>query len=259
MRYLILSDIHGNLDALEAVLADAETLRYDGVLMLGDLVGYGAEPAGVMARTFALPPTFMIRGNHDKVCAGLETPAFFNDMARASIEWTAGQLSDDERQRLADLPQGPVEVDENVMICHGAPFDEDFYVFDADDAAQALAAATRRICLFGHTHVPAAFTRTEDPLVRTPDLAEDELSWPNEGPALINVGSVGQPRDGDPRAAYGLLDDVRRTIRLRRVGYDIAAAQAKITAIGKPRATTRRIAWNTHTGASILLITTSAT
>jgi diadenosine tetraphosphatase ApaH/serine/threonine PP2A family protein phosphatase len=234
VRYLILSDIHANLDALEAVLADADGLQYDGVLVLGDLVGYGADPAAVMTRTFALTPTAIIRGNHDKVCAGLEAPASFNDMARASIEWTAGQLSDVERQRLADLPQGPLEVDEHVVICHGAPFDEDYYVFDADDAAQALESSTRQICLFGHTHVPAVYTHLTDPLVRTPDLAEDELSWPKEGPALINVGSVGQPRDGDPRAAYGLLDDALRTVRLRRVDYDVAAAQAKIVAAGLP-------------------------
>ena len=234
MRHLIISDLHANLHALEAVLDDAAGLGYDAVLVLGDLVGYGADPDAVMDRTFALDPLAIIRGNHDKVAAGLEPADTFNDVARVSIEWTAAALAAGQLSRLAGLPRGPVQVGDDIEICHGSPFDEDYYIFDADDAGRAIALASRPICLFGHTHVPAVFTRTDDPLQHDDGLEDDELRLPRSGPALINVGSVGQPRDGDPRAAYGLLDTARRTIRLRRVEYDVAGAQDRILERGLP-------------------------
>ena len=109
MRYLILSDLHANIHALEAVLADAGAIGYDAVLVLGDLVGYGADPSAVMARTLALEPVAMVRGNHDKVCAGIEPASLFNDVARRSIEWTANVLSTEELQALAELPKGPYQ------------------------------------------------------------------------------------------------------------------------------------------------------
>jgi predicted phosphodiesterase len=233
VRYLILSDIHANLQALEAVLADAGSYGYDQVLVLGDLVGYGADPAAVIERTMTLTPAAMIRGNHDKVCAGLEPAVLFNEVARKSAEWTAETLSADQLQLLAALPKGPKRVVEGLEICHGAPFDEDYYVFDAPDAARAMDAATSRLCLFGHTHLPALFATAEDP-VRANDDLEDEVHLPRTGPALINVGSVGQPRDGDPRAAYGLLDLDKGSLHMRRVTYDIAGAQARILAVGLP-------------------------
>lgn len=233
MRYLVISDLHANLPALDAVLADARTVGYDHVLVLGDLVGYGGDPAAVIDRTVSLSPLTIIRGNHDKVCAGIESPLLFNDVARVAAEWTNRTLSQDHLAVLADLPQGPIEASPDIEICHGAPFDEDFYVFEEADAARALAAAGARICLFGHTHVPALFARGDDPFgndAGTPD----EYRLPATGPALINVGSVGQPRDRDPRAAYGVLDMARGTILMRRVDYDIAAAQASIMAAGLP-------------------------
>ncbi len=234
MRYLILSDIHANIHALEAVLADAGAIGYDAVLVLGDLVGYGADPAAVIARTLALDPAAMVRGNHDKVCAGLEPAALFNDVARRSIEWTAAVLSSEELQVLAELRKGPYQVSSELEICHGAPFDEDYYVFDASEAARAIEAAQSRLCFFGHTHLPALFATADDPVREGAGPAEDELALPQTGPALINVGSVGQPRDGDPRAAYGILDMTRHTLRLRRVEYDVAGAQARIREAGLP-------------------------
>ena len=135
---------------------------------------------------------------------------------------------------LVALPKGPKTVTDGLEICHGAPFDEDHYVFDQEDAQEAMASATSSLCLFGHTHLPAIFTSADDPVRRDPGLADDELALPRSGPALINVGSVGQPRDGDSRAAYGIVDLTRRTIRLRRVVYDIQGAQKKIMAAGLP-------------------------
>jgi diadenosine tetraphosphatase ApaH/serine/threonine PP2A family protein phosphatase len=239
MRYLVISDIHGNAHALEAVLADAAALGYDGTLCLGDLVGYGADPAAVLDRVRALAPVGLIRGNHDKVCAGLEPATLFNEVARRAAEWTRGVLTADALAELAALPKGPQVIAPTLEICHGAPFDEDHYIFDAADAGRAMDAAHGRICLFGHTHLPAVFTIPQDPAARAPGLADDELSLPATGPALINVGSVGQPRDGDPRAAYGLLDMARKAIRLRRVVYDVAGAQRRIREAGLP-------AWRAH-------------
>jgi diadenosine tetraphosphatase ApaH/serine/threonine PP2A family protein phosphatase len=227
VRYLVLTDLHANAHALEAVLHDAGHAGYDAVLVLGDLVGYGADPSAVIDRTLALEPVAMVRGNHDKVAAGIEPPATFNDAARVSIEWTAAALSPAHLSVLRELPKGPAVVTAGLEICHGAPFDEDHYIFDGSDAARALDAATERLCLFGHTHVPAVYTTVGDPITQD-DAAADVLRLPRNGPALINVGAVGQPRDGDPRAAYGLLDLERGTIELRRVAYDVAGAQQRI-------------------------------
>jgi predicted phosphodiesterase len=241
MRYLILSDMHGNKQALDAVLEDAATLGYDAALVLGDLVGYGADPAAVIDATMALEPAAMIRGNHDKVCAGLEPATLFNDIARHSIEWTATILSPDHLRVLADLPMGPALVIEGLEICHGTPFDEDYYVFDPDDARRAIDASQGRICLYGHTHVPAIYAIGDIPKPRRADVADDEVELPSEGAVLLNAGSVGQPRDGDPRAAYGILDLDRNVIRMRRVTYDIAEAQKRIRAAGLPPALAARL------------------
>ena len=233
MRYLVITDLHANLQALDAVLADAQKVGYDEVLVLGDLVGYGADPAAVIARTLELSPTAMIRGNHDKVCAGLESAAGFNEVARRSAEWTAETLSPADLRMLADLPRGPRLVQEGLEICHGATFDEDHYVFSPIDAARSIEASRGRICLYGHTHLPAIYTSDDDPA--TSEAGNDEeMQLPARGPALINVGSVGQPRDGDSRAAYGILDLDTQTILMRRVPYDVAGAQMRILDAGLP-------------------------
>ena len=245
VRYLILSDIHANLQALDAVLADAATIGYDAVLVLGDLVGYGADPEAVVERTMGLAPAAIIRGNHDKVCAGLAPSSEFNDVARRSIEWTTGVLSPAALRTVAALPRGPLTVHDRVEISHGAPFDEDFYIFDADDASRAIAASRAPWSFVGHTHVPALFATEDHPITRATPAAsappgatkapsEDRLVLPAGGPALINVGSVGQPRDGDPRAAYGVLEVDTGTLILRRIAYDISAAQERILDAGLP-------------------------
>lgn len=239
MRTLILADIHANIDALDAVLFAASTLHVDRTVVLGDLVGYNAAPQQVMLRLEALGPVMTVRGNHDKVCAGLAPAAAFSPLAREAIGWTRRQLPPPLLTRLAGLPRGPVFLDGTVELCHGAPFDEDFYVQDALDARRALESATARICLNAHTHVPAVY-RTEGLSVRdcTPlDAVIPEvaiLEWPGTGRLLINAGSVGQPRDGDPRAAFGVLDQGAGTLELRRTEYDIAAAQKRILEAGLP-------------------------
>jgi diadenosine tetraphosphatase ApaH/serine/threonine PP2A family protein phosphatase len=241
LKYLVISDIHANLEALDAVLATAG--RYDHVLVLGDLVGYGADPNAVIDRVRSLGPSTLIRGNHDKVGAGLENTDGFNYLARHAISWTADALTPEHRQWLAALPQGPIVVDDLVEICHGAPFDEDVYIFDDLDAMRALHTARRPLCLFGHTHVVAAFHVSAEG--RNVDhLRALEIQVPVEGDAkfLVNCGAVGQPRDGDPRAAYGILDTEKRTLWLQRVDYDVQAAQAKILAAGLPDVLAQRLA-----------------
>jgi diadenosine tetraphosphatase ApaH/serine/threonine PP2A family protein phosphatase len=185
----------------------------------------------VLSETFALEPVGLIRGNHDKVCAGLEPSSSFNDIARISIEWTAETLSPADLKRLAALPQGPQQVPGGIEIAHGAPFDEDYYVFDTSDAARAIQAASARFCLVGHTHVPGIYATGEIP---NGAIEGNTVHLPPTGQVLANVGSVGQPRDGDPRAAYGILDLTRQTLELRRVVYDIARAQRRILDEGLP-------------------------
>ena len=241
MKYLILSDIHANLEALDAVLAAAP--RYDHALVLGDLVGYGANPDEVIERMRALPSATFIRGNHDKVATGLETVENFNHLARYAIQWTAAKLQPRNRDWLAALPAGPTLVDEVVMICHGAPFDEDVYIFDDLDARRAFTVMTRPLCLFGHTHVPAAFQFDDEMCAIGPPRGDRyRLALDLDAMYLVNCGAVGQPRDGDPRAAFALLDTEDRTLTVMRVNYDIASAQAKIIAAGLPEVLAQRLA-----------------
>ena len=240
MRYLILSDIHANLQALNAVLSDAARLEYDETLVLGDLVGYGADPAGVIERVFGLGPAAMVRGNHDKLCAGLDRAVNFSPDARASIEWTTRMLSAEDLGRLASLPAGPRSVEDGILICHGAPLDEDHYIVTPEDALLAMARMRGRLCLFGHTHCPVVFGPVK--LVRS-EPGSTELRLPSDQHArvLANIGSVGQPRDGNPRAAYGILDTSAHRLLLRRVTYDVPGAQARIRDAGLPATLAERL------------------
>ncbi|MGH9349739.1 MAG: metallophosphoesterase family protein, partial [Vicinamibacterales bacterium] len=193
MRYLVLSDIHANLEAFEAVLEAGAGARCDRVLLLGDLVGYGADPNAVVERVRAMGDVVVIRGNHDKVAAGVETVEGFNHMARLAIAWTAATLTEDNRAYLAALPAGPIDVDAMVEICHGTPFDEDVYVFDDLDALRSIRTSRRPVCLYGHTHVPAAFQLQGDELqlIGPPRGERFRVSLDEDGRYLVNCGSVG--------------------------------------------------------------------
>jgi predicted phosphodiesterase len=243
MRYLVLSDIHANLEALEAVLTAAEALHSDRLLVLGDLVGYGADPNRVIERIRGLAPHALIRGNHDKVGSGVETSQGFNAVARSAIGWTHDTLTDDNRAWLAALPAGPQIVDDLIEICHGTPYDEDAYVFDDSDVLRALQAARRPVCLFGHTHVQVGYRLADHALtLATFDAARPLAVSVTEGRYLINPGSVGQPRDGDPRAAFGLVDTDARTVTVYRIDYPVAQAQARIREESLPEVLAQRLA-----------------
>ncbi len=243
MRYLILSDIHANIDALESVLSAAPASTWDRVVVLGDLVGYGAEPNQVIERVLALDPLIVIRGNHDKAACGIDDGSSFNVVARTAAQWTMETLTPENREYLRRLPAGPAVVDDTLEICHGAPFDEDHYIFDSEDAARALEAAARKLCLFGHTHLPVVFLRDTARFEGfAPEGAADAgVSIEPAVSYLVNVGSVGQPRDGDPRAAFGIYDSDGASLRLRRVPYPIAQAQRRILEAGLPSSLASRL------------------
>jgi diadenosine tetraphosphatase ApaH/serine/threonine PP2A family protein phosphatase len=245
MRYLILSDIHANMEAFDAVLAAAKDLAYDRTLVLGDLVGYGADPNAVIEKVRDMAPHALIRGNHDKVASGVESAEGFNAVARNAIRWTYDSLTETNREWLAALPQGPIDVDDLIEICHGTPFDEDAYVFDDLDALRAMQASDRPVCLFGHTHVQVGYMLTGDQFtLSTMDVARPlTISLADKGAQhLINPGSVGQPRDGDPRAGYALVDTDALEITIFRTEYPIADAQARIIAAGLPAVLAQRLA-----------------
>jgi predicted phosphodiesterase len=244
MRYLVLTDIHANLEALDSCLADATRRGYDRTLVLGDLVGYGADPNAVVDRVRGLAPIAIVRGNHDKVACGLEQAEGFNSVARSAAHWTYETLTPEYRTWLAALPAGPVLVDDLVEICHGSPFDEDAYVFDELDALRALKTSARPLCLFGHTHFPSAFELSDDAFDSIPPLTtpEQRLSLRQKSKYLVNPGSVGQPRDGDPRAAYAIVDVAARRVDLIRLAYDVEAAQNKVVKAGLPDVLAQRLA-----------------
>ena len=242
MRYLIVSDVHGNLQALEAVLASAPA--WDRLLVLGDLVGYGAQPNEVVDLVRALAPYAIVRGNHDKVAAGLDGAETFNPAAQRAAEWTRAVLTAENRAYLVALPRGPVVVDDQMEICHGSPVDEDEYIFGEGDVAEALVRARHPLCFFGHTHYPMAVALTPDgDLDMLRQGAGDHAPVRFDGSArlLVNPGAVGQPRDGDPRAACALFDSDSGEIQLIRVAYPAEEAHDRIVAAGLPKVLAQRL------------------
>jgi predicted phosphodiesterase len=235
VRYLILSDLHANQEALEAVLARARS-EYDQIVCCGDLVGYGADPDAVTEWT-RQNVAHVVRGNHDKACAGLEDLEWFNPVARLSVLWTQQVIQEDNLAYLRELAKGPERID-SFAILHGSPLDEDEYVVSERDVAGVAPYLDSAISFFGHTHLQGAFLCHPNGVMRLRkmpgDSEEETLELEPDVHYLINPGSVGQPRDGDPRAAYALYDPESRLVRLCRTNYDIAAAQRKILEAGLP-------------------------
>ena len=235
MRYLIVSDLHGNWQALEAVLREAAG-GYDQALCCGDLVGYGAQPNLVVDWVRA-NCAVVVRGNHDKVSTGQEDLEWFNPVARAAALWTLNNLTPTNIEYIRGLPKGPVLLD-GFQVLHGSPFDEDEYVMAAGEAGEAFGYLESRLAFFGHTHVQGGFiwnrSRVETILATSARSRRQEMEVDAECGYLVNPGSVGQPRDGDPRAAYVLYDSGARLVTYCRALYDVAAAQEKIRQAGLP-------------------------
>jgi diadenosine tetraphosphatase ApaH/serine/threonine PP2A family protein phosphatase len=251
MRVLVLSDIHSNLEALRAVLAAAPA--HDAVWNLGDVVGYGANPNEVIDRVRALGSVF-VRGNHDKVCGGVEGLEDFNPIAGRAAKWTRFVLSAEHTDWLRQMPAGPIMPDGPDVSCvHGSLLDEDEYLLTVRDAWLPLSRARTRINFFGHTHLQGGFaTNGEEWFRLTPQYhsrGTDEFELPlrQNGRYLINPGSVGQPRDGDWRAAFALYEsegsgsDTKRRVIFYRVPYDVKQAQERIVSAGLPERLATRL------------------
>ncbi len=248
MRYLILSDIHGNLEALRAVLAHSARKRRDAVLFLGDAVGYGAAPNQVIERMRAMGSAVLsVRGNHDRVVLDPNQGAvFFNPHARKAALWSAEVLTAPNRRWLAALPIGPRGVEDELLICHGSPNDEDEYLFSENEAQTAFSTVKAGVTLFGHSHVPSMFESSnvdgQESLVGV--MLRGSRIVIDLDPArryLLNPGSVGQPRDRDPRASYAMYDSAARRFTLYRVPYNVEGARRRILAAGLPQVLADRL------------------
>jgi predicted phosphodiesterase len=238
MRYLVLSDIHANLEALEAVLIDSAGL-YRQVVCLGDIVGYGADPNEVTAWVRRNCEA-VIRGNHDRACTGMTDLRFFNPIAKAAAEWTRAQLQPEHLDYLRELPRGPAAV-ADFRTVHGSPSDEDAYVVSVSDAEEQFRGLGQGLVFFGHTHIQGGFGR-RDSAGEIERLSPYELALVGDEEALlVNPGSVGQPRDNDWHAAYAIYDAATRQIEFRRCPYDVDATQRKIVEAGLPPALAERL------------------
>jgi predicted phosphodiesterase len=236
MRYLILSDIHSNDEALGAVLAHVRRKRFDRVVILGDFVGYGANPNHVIERIRRIRrQKVSIRGNHDKVVCGLDTGEQFNPIALAAARWTTEKLTPKNFQFLEALPVGPLEVEEAFAICHGSPRDEDAYIFSDRDAWMNFRDFGFAVCFFGHSHIPSIFTL--EPHGIQVDVVKGErvrIKLDADRRYLINPGSIGQPRDRNPDAAFAIYDSDQRSVVFERVAYDVEKTRDKIHRAGLP-------------------------
>ena len=240
MRILLLSDIHANLEALNACLDAAPP--HDQIVNLGDIVGYGADPNAVIDKVRSHVGK-VVRGNHDKAVSGVMNLEHFNPMAGLAALWTRERLTPENLEWLRELPQGPIYIPEmeQMQFVHGSPLDEDEYLVSTRDSLEPLMKTSAQITFFGHTHRQGGFSWDGDHTeIICPEYGSSdqldvwELSLREGVRYLINPGSVGQPRDEDWRAAFVVLDSERGRVEYFRVPYDVKAAQGKILEAGLP-------------------------
>ncbi|HLK33625.1 MAG TPA: metallophosphoesterase family protein [Terriglobales bacterium] len=247
MRILILSDIHSNLEALDACFSEAPA--HDVVVNLGDIVGYGASPNEVIDRSRRMGQLF-VRGNHDKAACGLMDLTDFNPVAGMAALWTRDHLTPENLEWLRQLPQGPVRVDESLdaQFVHGSPIDEDEYLVTLRDALDPLSYSSVALTFFGHTHIQGGFCKNCEksvlqPVYRSRDKRDAcEVKLDPDTQYLINPGSVGQPRDSDWRAAFALFDTDAYELTFFRVPYDVQLAQKRILEANLPQRLAQRLA-----------------
>jgi predicted phosphodiesterase len=235
VKFLVVSDIHANWTALDAVLLDAEG-EYDQIVCCGDLVGYNGRPSEVVAWAQSYCSA-VIRGNHDKAVAIAENLEWFNEVARVAAKWTASILPEEQLKYLRELPKGPISTPD-FQLWHGAPQDEDEYITNALDAAPCFQYFQMPLAFFGHTHLQGGFFEKGKRVgtIAAPDRKHRDRTWQLENDLyyMVNPGSVGQPRDNDPRAAYALYDADAKLLTLRRVEYNIREAAEEILKAGLP-------------------------
>ncbi len=246
MRALVVSDLHSNAEALKAVMNRVRRKKFEQIICLGDFVGYGAQPNQVLdvMRTFKARKLY-IRGNHDRVAAGVEDGEGFNQAAKQAALWTRDRLSVPNRRFLEKLPLGPV-LRNGVMVCHGSPHDEDEYVFNEHHARIVFDQHDAKIILYGHTHMPVIFEMSEEGRVQGFAVRGDAIVRLDPSMRyLINPGSVGQPRDRNPRASFMILDAKKHTVQFFRVEYDVEKTQLSILKAGLPRILADRLTHGT--------------
>jgi diadenosine tetraphosphatase ApaH/serine/threonine PP2A family protein phosphatase len=241
VRYAILSDIHANLEALHAVLADARG-RVDGLLCLGDVVGYGADPVACVDLVGERADV-VVGGNHEWAVGGRLDLGWFNRHARAAAEWTRDRMDVDHQAWLAARPLTAEVADATLVHASPAHPDEWDYLVAPEDGWDAFPAFATRLCFVGHSHRPAVWSLGSSGPDWEPRPAD--VTFETGRRYIVNVGSVGQPRDRDPRAAYALWDVDAGTVSIRRVSYDIATARLKIETAGLPRFLSDRLAAGT--------------
>jgi diadenosine tetraphosphatase ApaH/serine/threonine PP2A family protein phosphatase len=245
VRYAVLSDVHGNLEALSTVLADAASEGALGILCLGDTVGYGADPAPCI-ELLGERSTRMVAGNHEHGALGLLDVRWFNAAARTAALWTRDRLGADHQKFLSGLPLATTHGEATCVHASPRRPEEWDYLLSAGDGFQAFGDFATRLCFVGHSHRPGVWSlgssgpAYED--LAGPAFHDRRIPFHDGRRYIINVGSVGQPRDRDPRAAYVLWDEDERSVTLRRVSYDHKAAAAKILRAGLPRALADRLA-----------------
>ena len=243
MRYLILSDIHANKEALSAVVAFVRRKRWDKAIFLGDLVGYGANPNQAVDLLRTLKPLVAIRGNHDKVCSGIEDGELFNRVALQAALWTRQKLTASNMKWLRRLPEGPSVVDGSFAISHGTPIDEDAYIFGEIEALNVFRQTTFPVCFFGHSHFPVIFGLSPDAIHTVLTMGTSFRFKLRPGARyLINPGSIGQPRDGNPLASFAFYDSDSKVVTIHRVPYRVERAQDRILQAGLPRPLADRLA-----------------
>ncbi|HBA82983.1 MAG TPA: metallophosphoesterase [Verrucomicrobia bacterium] len=237
MKYAILGDIHSNWEALTAVLADAKEQGVTHYACVGDIVGYNANPIECLGKIIELKCS-TVRGNHDHYCSHDENLNGFHPLAADAVDWTRKQLNDEQRHYLKQLRL--VSKVESFTIVHATLDMPEMwgYVFDKLEAEANFNYQTSAVCFFGHTHVPLAFEKADT--VRGGLYSKLKITMGRK--YFINVGSVGQPRDGDPRAAYAIYNLVANQVELRRVAYDYRVTQQKILAAGLPGRVAARLA-----------------
>lgn len=230
MRYAILSDIHSNWEALQAVLADSRRQQIDQYLCCGDIVGYGADPGACIAKLREIG-ALCVAGNHDWAVAGRLDASYFIPEGLEAVNWTRNQIGIEAIQFLAELPLTRVE--KNILLVHGTPEGPEHfhYLSDIIKAGANFKAFHQQICFIGHCHLPRIFVYYQDRTVLAPGT---EVEMNDDYKYIVDAGSVGQPRDGNPLAGYALLDTELNTIDIRRVPYDVNTAREKIIAAGLP-------------------------
>ncbi len=237
--HAIVSDVHGNLEALDTVLGDIERRGITSIVCLGDFVGYGASPNECI-ETLRPRVRAAVAGNHDLAACGKLKLAYFNPDAAAAARWTDEHLSDSSRAYLQELPFEARW--EGMLLVHASPSSPGswHYVLSTSDAEMEMESYEEPVCMIGHSHVPGAFEWGRRGIRYTRDA---EIPLQVECRYLVNVGSVGQPRDGDPRAAYLVVDDERGALTHVRLEYDIEGAMQRIVAAGLPRFLAERLQW----------------